>query len=98
MISGILSKFAKPSIILSDTLSSIKHKIPVGIVLSTMYQNILPSVDFSFFTSCLYPPLISFTQSLKKNTSIANKVPICSATSKAGFISPQLNNQGNKFK
>ena len=63
-----------------------------------MYQNSFPSVDFSFFTTCLYPPFIRFTQSLKKNKTIANNVPICSATSNDGLISFHPNIHGNKFK
>ena len=35
----------------SENSSNNKLTIPVGIVTATMYQNIFPSVDFSFFTN-----------------------------------------------
>ena len=83
--------------IISENLSNTKLKIPVGIVAITMYQNIFPSVDFSFFMAWLYPPFISAIQSLKKNKVIASNVPKCNATSKLSGIS-QLNIIGIKFK
>ena len=78
-------------------MSKTKLNIPVGIVTATMYQKILPSVDFFFFTTCSYPPFNRPIQSLKKNIVIASNVPRCNATSKLSGIS-QLNIQGIKFK
>ena len=80
-----------------ENLSNNKLTIPVGIVTATMYQKILPSVDFFLFTTCSYPPLINPNQSLKKNNVIASKVPKCNATSKLYGIL-QLNIHGINFK
>ena len=90
-----LNVVANFSINFSESLSNTKHKIPVGIVDITMYQKILPSVDFFFLITWLYPPFIRFTQSLKKNRTIANNVPICNATSNDGLISFHPNIHGN---
>ena len=66
----------------SPTKWSNKNPIaPPGIVASTKYQNIFPSVVFSFFTTKLNPPLNNCNQSLKKNIPIASNVPKCRATS-----------------
>ena len=83
--------------ITSENLSNTKLTIPVGIVTATMYQNILPSVDFFFFITWLYPPFINPNQSLKKNIVIANNVPKCNAMSKLSDI-VQLNTHGISFK
>ena len=84
--------------IVSENLSNNKLTIPVGIVTATMYQNIFPSVDFFFFTTCSYPPFISPNQSLKKKIVIANNVPKCNAISKLSGIDFQLNIHGINFK
>ena len=94
----IISKFKLFPIILSTILSNIKLNIPAGTVAITKYQNIFPSVVFSFFTTCLYPPAINLIQSLKKYTIIASNVPICKATSNDSGISCHFSSQGNKFK
>lgn len=62
--------------IISESLSSTRLNIPVGIVTATMYQNSFPSVLFFFLNTLSYPPFISFSQSLKKNIVIASKVSI----------------------
>ena len=80
-----------------ENLSNTKLKIPVGIVTATMYQKILPSVDFFFYTTWSYPPFIRPNQSLKKNNVIANNVPKCNATSKLSGMF-QLNIHGINFK
>ena len=48
-IAIIIVSIPNLSQIYSENLSKTKLTIPVGIVTATMYQKILPSVDFSFF-------------------------------------------------
>ena len=93
-----ISRFILPPTILSDILSKIKLKIPAGIVAITRYQNIFPSIDFSFLKVCLYPPFIRATQSLKKKMTNARRVPICNATSMPSDSISQPNSHGNTFK
>ena len=94
----IISKFKLSPINSLDILSNTILNIPAGIVDITKYQNIFPSVVFSFFTACLYPPTNSLIQSLKKNITIASNVPICSAKSNDSGICPHPSTHGNKFK